>query len=94
MNCLTYALRKWWFVGGYLLVRRSQFSRVFNLKSWHPLYWVPHFLHRDYQHNITQYLPTEEQKAEHQRLGVWWAWLHLWSFRGEVCGDDQPKEQA
>ena len=37
MNCLTYALRKWWFVGGYLLVRRSQFSRVFNLKSWHQI---------------------------------------------------------
>ena len=92
MNCLTYAFRKWLDVGGYLIVRRSQFSALFNLPRKHPLYWVPHFLHRDYQHNITQFMPTEEQKAEHLRMGPWRTWLHLWSFRGEVRGDDQPKE--
>jgi hypothetical protein len=95
VNCLTYVLRKgfaerkagrrW----GYLIIRRSQLAFDFGITNpWHPASWVPHFLHRDQFHCITQYLPTPEQRAINRQCGLLRAWLGLWSFEGEVCGDD------
>ena len=90
MNCLTYALKKWASDGGYIMIRRSQLRVMFPRPLWHPVHLVPHFLHRTHDHFVTQYVPTDEQKAEHLRLGLWRAWLDLWSFQGHVIGDDQP----
>jgi hypothetical protein len=46
MRCLTYAVGKWVREGGYLLVRRSHFSRL-----------CPHLLHMDRSGRITQFVP-------------------------------------
>lgn len=95
MNCLTYALSKWLDEGGYILVRKSRLRLLFPRPWWHPVHLVPHFLHRDWNKVVTQYVPTADQDARHLKAGLWLAWLELWSFDGEVIGDDQPisKEQ-
>lgn len=92
MNCLTYAIGKWASEGGYLMVRRSQLRILFPRPWWHPVHLVPHFLHRSRAHVVTQYVPTEAQKQEHLRGGLWRAWIDLWHFEGHITGDDQPHQ--
>jgi hypothetical protein len=93
MNCFTFAFWKWVREGGYLMIRRSQLPKLFGITSkWHPAMWVPHFLHRTHDKVVTQYVPTDEQKAEHRRVGVLRAWLDLWHFKGKVIGDDHHEE--
>ena len=90
MNCLTYALRKYFKEGGYVMMRRSRLASDFNIENkWHPANWVPHFLHRDKSHNITQYTPTNIHREEAQKRGLLWAYLQLWHFSGTVTGDDE-----
>ena len=92
MNCLTYALGKWWAEGGYLLIRRSVLARDFGVKSkWHPASWIPHFLHRSKGHVVTQYLPTAEQRLVNAKRGLLRSGLGLWSFDGKVTGDDNAE---
>lgn len=87
-NCLSYALTKWRREGGYILVRRSLAGRKFGIASrWHPVSWVPHFLHMSKEGVITQYAPTEEQVEEHKG-SVWKFWLSLWHFEGRVVHGD------
>lgn len=88
VNCLLYAVRKLWKEGGYLLIRRSRFGEDFGLTKKHPLYYIPHFLHRDLDKNVTQYVPTEKQKIINQKRGPWLSWLNIWKFEGKVIGDD------
>lgn len=90
MNCLSYALDKWKNDGGYLLVRRSHFARDFGIESkWHPVYWVPHFLHRSNAGVVTQYSPTQAQRERFKRRGPWSVVIQvLFHFEGEVVGDD------
>ena len=90
MNCFTYAIGKRIREGGYLMCRKSYLEKMFPRPAWHPVHLVPHFLHRTHDHVVTQYVPTEEQKQRHLKVGLWRAWLDLWSFDGEVIGDDQP----
>ena len=93
MNCLTYALRKYFKEGGYVMMRRSRLASDFNIKNkWHPANWVPHFLHRDRSHNITQYTPTNTHREEAQKRGLLWAYLQLWNFSGTVTGDDKMED--
>jgi len=90
MNCLTYAFNKWLREGGYLLMRKSKLAEEFGIKSkWHPVSWVPHFLHRDKNHVVTQYTATDEQRAANQKRGVLKTWINLWNFEGEIIGDDK-----
>lgn len=91
MNCLTYAVRKLFYEGGYLMIRRSQFAEVMGIKNkWNPFYWTPHFLHRSKDTKIvTQYLPTEEQIKKHKEMSCLVAWFQLWNFDGEIVGDDK-----
>jgi hypothetical protein len=92
-NCLTYALGQWWRRGGYLVVRRSLAWEFFNISArpwWSParLVWlVPHFLHKDYDGRITQYVPTVAQIERHSEnlLRFWWG---LWHFDGQVVDGD------
>lgn len=88
MNCLTYVIGRLWAEGGYFMSRRSQLAKLFPRPKWHPVNFVPHFLHRSEGKVITQYQPTEAQKAHHLKVGLWWAWLDLWSFDGQIEGDD------
>lgn len=97
MNCLIYVLRKIRTErtagrrGGYILIRRSYLARDFGITNpWHPASWVPHFLHRDQHGVVTQYQPTEHQKWLNKHAGLFRVWLNLWSFEGEVTGDDEP----
>ena len=90
-NCLAYALRKWVTEGGSIIIRRSQLAEMFPRPRWHPVNWLPHFLHRARCLEITQFVPTEATKERHQKIGLWRAWLELWSFEGEVTGDDRPR---
>ena len=96
-NCLTYVLgkiraeRKAGRRGGYILIRRSYLARDFGITNrWHPASWVPHFLHRDQDGNITQYTPTPEQLVRDKADGLFITWLRLWKFAGMVTGDDYP----
>ena len=50
------------------------------------------FLYRARCLEITQFVPTEAIKERHKLLGLWRAWLDLWSFEGEVIGDDKPRQ--
>lgn len=84
-------MTKWIDEGGYVIVRQSQLAAMFPRPWWHPVHLVPHFLHRSWDHKVTQYVPTAAQKAEHLRIGLWRAWLDLWRFDGEVVGDDAPR---
>ena len=95
MNCLTYVLRKgaaerragrrW----GYLIIRRSRLAADFGISNpWHPAMWVPHFLHRDQFHHVTQYMPTAKQRAINAQRGLWRSWLGLWRFEGDIRSDD------
>ena len=91
-NCLTYALMKWLREGGYLMMRRSALASEFGITSkWHPASWVPHFLHRDKQHNITQFTVTDEQRVANQKRGWFRTWLSIWHFNGHVIGDDKAE---
>ena len=91
-NCLTYALMKWLREGGYLMMRRSHLAREFGITNkWHPASWVPHFLHRDKQHNVTQYTVTDEHRVKEKEHGLFWAWSRLWTFDGHVTGDDKAE---
>jgi hypothetical protein len=90
MNCLTYAFGKWLREGGYLLVRRSKLAEEFGITSkLHPASWVPHFLHRDHNHVVTQYTATDWQRTCNQQRGLFRTWLTLWHFKGVVVGDDK-----
>jgi hypothetical protein len=90
VNCLSYALKKWTHEGGYLLIRRSKLGQEFGITShWHPISWVPHFLHRDHNHIVTQYTATEWQRAYNQKRGLFRTWVMLWHFHGAVIGDDE-----
>ena len=88
-NCLTYAIGKWIKEGGYILIRRSHFYKDFNLSWWHPLYWLPHFLHRSPGKTITQYSPTEEQRKTFREKGLFYTWFRLWHIEGYIRGDDE-----
>ena len=91
-NCLAYALWKWVTKGGSIIIRRSQLAEMFPRPRWHPVNWLPHFLHRARCLEITQFVPTEATKERHKALGLWRAWFDLWSFDGEVIGDDKPRQ--
>lgn len=87
-NCLSYAWGKLRAEGGYLMVRRSLAAKHFGIRSkWHPVTWVPHFLHMNKEGVITQYVPTREQVEEHEG-NVWKFWLDLWHFEGRVITGD------
>ena len=88
MNCLTYAFSRWISDGGYICCRKSQLCRMFPRPRWHPVHLVPHFLHRTYEGEVSQYVPTEEQKRIHIEMGLFRSWLSLWRFDGHVIGDD------
>jgi hypothetical protein len=95
MNCLTYAVGKWLKEGGYLIVRRSRIGDQFGVKSnWHPIRWIPHFMHRSKTHEVTQYVPTPRQVEIDIERGVLktllMGWLTLWRGGGHIIGDD-PK---
>jgi len=90
-NCFVYALRKWWAEGGSIIIRRSQLAAMFPRPRWHPVNWVPHFLHRARCLKITQFVPTEQTKERHKRGGLIRAWLELFWFEGQVIGDDKPR---
>lgn len=66
-NCFTYVINKMKNEDGYILIRRSRLNQEYNISSkWHPISWLPHFLHRSVDGVITQYTITEEQlKADH-----------------------------
>lgn len=87
-NCLTYAVGQWRREGGYLLIRRSRLAVAFRLPHWHPLWWVPHFLHMSPTGRITQYRPSEEQSRVDCAANHWWAWVRLWHFDGEIVEGD------
>jgi len=91
MNCLTYAIGKWWVDGGMVRVRRSHLGREFGITSnWHPASWVPHFMHVSEGGVITQYTASPWQKHYDQRRGLFKTWIRLWSFDGVVIvGDDE-----
>ena len=90
MNCLTYAFGKWFREGGYVLMRASRLAGEFGVTSkWHPASWVPHFLHRDMNHVVTQFTATDIQRALNHKRGLFLTWISLWSFDGEVIGDDK-----
>lgn len=87
-NRLSYAFGKWRRDGGYIIVRRSLAASKFGIRSrWHPVYWVPHFLHMSKEGTITQYVPSERKVEEHQG-NVWRFWLDLWHFEGCVVVGD------
>jgi len=89
-NCLTYALGMWLKHGGYLLIRKSRFVDEFpGANWWHPAHLVPHFLHRSKEMVITQYLPTDADRAASVKLGAFRRWLKLWHFDGHITGDDK-----
>jgi len=90
-NCFVYALRKWWAEGGSIIIRRSQLAAMFPRRRYHPVNWIPHFLHRTRCLKITQFVPTAKAKERHLKIGLLRAWLDLWSFEGEVIGDDKPR---
>jgi hypothetical protein len=91
-NCLSYALMKWLREGGTFMARRSYLAREFGITSkWHPVYWVPHFLHRDKQLNVTQFTVTEEQRMRNKKRGCFLTWITLWHFDGHVIGDDKAE---
>lgn len=83
-NCLTYALYKFFTEGGRILIRRSYFSRDFNLSKWNILYWVPHFLHKTKKGYITEYVPTDAQKEKFEKYGFWYILLTLIHIDGYV----------
>jgi len=91
-NCLAYALRKWATEGGSIIIRRSQLANMFPRPKWHIVNWIPHFLHRTRCLVITQFVPTARTKERHLKIGLLRAWLDLWSFEGEVIGDDKPRQ--
>jgi hypothetical protein len=99
MNCLTYTIhkiiaeRRAGRRGGYIIMRRSAAAKVLGITSiYHPLYWVPHFLHRDQDGKVTQYTPTETDQQKFVEYGPLRAWLRLWRFEGVVTGDDNADE--
>lgn len=93
-NCLTYALKMWLQRGGYVLIRRSRFHEEFGpVSKWHPAFWVPHFLHRTKDHIVTQYVPTEEDRAAGKYQSAFRKWLKLWHFDGVIAGDDPPHKK-
>jgi hypothetical protein len=99
MNCLTYVIRKAIQErragrrGGYLIMRRSNLAKEFGITNpRHPASWVPHFLHKDQDRNVTQYVPTPEQRRTNHHRGLFKTWLNLWRFDGVVVGDDDPDE--
>ena len=99
MNCLTYTIskaieeRRAGRRGGYILMRRSYLARLYGITNrLHPVQLVPHFMHRDQDGNVTQYVPTAAQKREFIQQGLFQTWLRLWHFDGIVVGDDDPTE--
>ena len=92
-NCLTYALSMWLKHGGYLMIRKSRFVDEFpGATRWHPAHLVPHFLHRSREHVITQYTPTDADRAASAHLGGFSRWLKLWHFDGHISGDDKADQ--
>lgn len=91
-NCLAYALRKWVIEGGSIIIRRSQLANMFPRPKWHIVNWIPHFLHRTRCLVITQFVPTARTKERHLKIGLLRAWFDLWSFEGEVIGDDKLRQ--
>jgi len=93
MNCLTYAFGKWLREGGYVLMRRSRLAEEFGIVSkWHVIRLVPHFLHRGYDHVVTQYTASEDQKIKDKQRGLFMTWINLWNFDGVIIGDDKKAE--
>ena len=75
--------------GGYLLIRKSRFIDEFpGASHWHLANLVPHFLHRSKDKVITQYLPTDADRAKAAKMGGFRRWLKMWHFDGYVAGDD------
>jgi hypothetical protein len=100
-NCLSYVIckayqdYKKYKNPGYILIRLSNFKDDFGITSpWNPFFWVPHFLHRDYKHQITQFIPTIEQRNLNKKQGIFLAWLSLWRFQGIIAGDDERQNNA
>jgi hypothetical protein len=99
MNCLTYTIhkiiaeRRAGRRGGYIIMRRSTLARFLGITNrYHPLYLVPHFLHRDQDGKVTQYKPSEGDQKKFIEGGPLRAWLRLWRFEGDVTGDDNADE--
>ena len=92
-NCLTYALGKListWHAGGALIMRKAHFVDEFpGAGKWHPAHLVPHFLYRSPDHEVTQYVPTDADRAESARMSGFRRWLKLWHFHGQISGDDK-----
>ena len=78
--------------GGSIIIRRSQLANMFPRPKWHIVNWIPHFLHRTRCLVITQFVPTAGNKERHLKIGLLRAWFDLWSFEGEVIGDDKPRQ--
>jgi hypothetical protein len=75
-------------------MRRSMAAKHFGIRSkWHPVMWVPHFLHMSKDGVITQYVPTPETVAEHTG-SVWRFWMDLWHFEGRIVTGDFECVQA
>ena len=88
-NCLIYAVRKRLFEGGEILFRRSHMAERFGITAkWHLVKLVPHFLHKDKEGNITEFLPTEETLARDFKRGVFLTLIFriftFWIFKGRI----------
>jgi hypothetical protein len=77
------------------MMRQSRLAKDFNITNkWHPASWVPHFLHRDKAHRVTQYTPTDAHREEADKRGILWAYLQLWHFPGNIIGDDRKMDET
>jgi hypothetical protein len=86
----------WYKHGGSLIIRRSRLAKDFGITNkWHPAMWIPHFLHRDKQLQVTQYAPLPHIKEADKKRGIYktllYKWLTLWFFEGHVIGDDESE---
>ena len=94
-NCLTYALMKWIREGGCFMTRKSRFIEEFpGASKWHPAHLVPHFMHRDKAHNVTQYTVSEEDREASKHHSGLRKWLKLWHFNGVITGDDKAEHNG
>jgi hypothetical protein len=87
----------WFRYGGYLLIRRSRLAQNFGITNkWHPAMWVPHFLHISKELQVTQYIPTKQEKIKDLKRGVnltlLYRCLTLWWFKGYVSYENELRK--
>lgn len=79
-------------------MRRSFAYELFDCHKkpwWHPwrLSWaIPHFLHKSYLGQITQYVPTANQVKKHRECMLKF-FFSLWNFDGQVIEGNHVVER-